>query len=939
MFDKKLSNAFSSIQVNGNPISSQEDCKAVLAYIEQSEKRQRLARQWDELMANNGAPHFFALGKEPEEICKRRIPAIKRYLDWQDSEYFLLISQIEQANLNADLIFLYSDFDSEQARIEKALMAIKQVVPQHVGLAKIFMAMCAIESQIDKSVSVLSNPVLRNSSLCNSMNEALNNRDVAEYSRLFQVFSNLYNKKFILERRKLLLNMLGRIAPGWALAVSNRDGVHGDSICPDNIEAAWKWKQFYNIIEDLLAQPLAAWQREQVKLSVELRQETAKLVSLKAWYHLLIRTEKNLDMKQALTGWKLTVKKIGKGTGKNAPSLKRQAREQMAKCQAAVPAWIMPISRALDNLDPAKNRFDVVIIDEASQSDISALAIVYMADKAIVVGDDKQVSPMAVGLDIDKISALQKMYIGDVFQNWHLYDAKTSLYDIVGTTYPSLMLQEHFRCLPDIIGYSNKLSYDYKIKPLRDTNDCKTLPAVISYRVDDGRREGRRKTNAGEANKIVALLLACIEQPEYENATFGVISLLGGEQAEVVQKLLLEHIDPVEYDRRKILCGDASHFQGDERDIIFLSMVDNNEGDGPLALRGEGVAQSTKQRYNVAASRAKNQLWIIHSLDYAADLKPGDIRRDLLEYAENPQAYSEAIGKVETKAESPFEAAVGKLLVAEGYNIVQQWEIGAYRIDMVAVYQGRKIAIECDGERYHSTDDQVRSDMERQTILERLGWRFIRIRGSEYYKNPDAAIKRVIAELNEYGIIPEAARNEDNNDNSELLLRVKVRAEQILDEWHDNDAEQQVVPPPKAQVPIKKYVSPKVDEKLKSSKNSTYGIQMTFDDVAKHADAYVPKQASAQSQKAQVPKRISYQKAGTGKDPSGNTDDIFSILNGMGLSLVDNRVQSGIMWIMYERERKDEIEALLTQKEIRFALEKHGAIATNNKAAWRAMVQ
>ena len=128
-----------------------------------------------------------------------------------------------------------------------------------------------------------------------------------------------------------------------------------------------------------------------------------------AWYHLLRKTEGDKDMQQALQGWKQTVKKIGKGTGKNAPALKAKARELMSKCQVAVPSWIMPINRALESLNPKENCFDIIIIDEASQSDVSSLAILYMGKKLIIVGDDKQVSPMAVGVEIDKMNSLQQM--------------------------------------------------------------------------------------------------------------------------------------------------------------------------------------------------------------------------------------------------------------------------------------------------------------------------------------------------------------------------------------------------------------------------------------------------------------------------------------------------------------------------------------------------
>ena len=84
-----------------------------------------------------------------------------------------------------------------------------------------------------------------------------------------------------------------------------------------------------------------------------------------------------------MLGWKLTVKKIGKGTGKNAPVLRKQARDLMAKCQVAVPAWIMPVGKALENFNPSINRFDVAIVDEASQSDLSALAIMYLPRKLL----------------------------------------------------------------------------------------------------------------------------------------------------------------------------------------------------------------------------------------------------------------------------------------------------------------------------------------------------------------------------------------------------------------------------------------------------------------------------------------------------------------------------------------------------------------------------
>ena len=78
---------------------------------------------------------------------------------------------------------------------------------------------------------------------------------------------------------------------------------------------------------------------------------------------------------------------------------------------------------------------------------------------------------------------------------------------------------------------------------------------------------------------------------------------------------------------------------------------------------------------------------------------------------------------------------------------------------MAAVCGKKRVAIECDGERWHSGEAKIREDMERQTILERLGWRFIRIRGSEYYRDAEQTMQRVMQELTDFEIMPEESKN------------------------------------------------------------------------------------------------------------------------------------------------------------------------------------
>ena len=127
--------------------------------------------------------------------------------------------------------------------------------------------------------------------------------------------------------------------------------------------------------------------------------------------------------------------------------------------------------------------------------------------------------------------------------------------------------------------------------------------------------------------------------------TFGVVSLVGDKQALKIDSLLRQRLEPTEYRRRQILCGDSAQFQGDERDVMFLSVVNTPTGHRPLALRQEGPKKIFKKRFNVAASRARNQMWVVHSLNHEVDLQPTDYRRRIIEHAVDPKAWERDLKK------------------------------------------------------------------------------------------------------------------------------------------------------------------------------------------------------------------------------------------------------------------------------------------------------
>lgn len=472
------------------------------------------------------------------------------------------------------------------------------------------------------------------------------------------------------------------------------------------------------------------------------------------------------------------------------------ARREMSVAIGAVPVWIMPLNEVAENFDPRNTRFDVIIIDEASQCEPTAMFALYLGRQTVVVGDDEQVTPVAVGVEMGEVQKLRQVHLQDIpFKE--LYDGTTSIYEFAQITFGGVIrLVEHFRCAPNIIAFSNNLSYNGEIKPLRESSSIRLTRHVLPYRVqaDRGRNE---EVNRVEAEAIASLICAAIEQPEYAaNAdglpmSFGVVSLVGEQQAMAVDAILRQRVEPAEYKNRRILCGHAAQFQGDERDVMFLSVVDVPPSEPPLPKREEGPKKIFKKRFNVAASRGRDQMWVVHSLNHDIDLKLGDYRRRLIEHAIDPEAWERELERQLAKTDSrsrEFEGRVLRLLVEANFRVLPQYRVGSYRIDLVVVGGGKRLAIECDGERFHGPE-QLQDDMDRQAILERLGWTFVRIRGSVFFRDEERAMLPVFQRLDQLGITPEMKHELEPAVSSDVVTESVIRrSEELRAQWRTEEA-------------------------------------------------------------------------------------------------------------------------------------------------------
>lgn len=521
-----------------------------------------------------------------------------------------------------------------------------------------------------------------------------------------------------------------------------------------SFEAAWNHRRARAWIAELADPERARRLRQELHACEEsIQRHVAQLGAELAWRACFDRM--TAEEAQHLNGYQLAMRRVGAGKGKYAHTHRHEARRHLEACQSAIPAWIMPIYRVVETVPARHDLFDVAIVDEASQSGIEALFLTYLARRIVVVGDDRQISPSNVGYSRSDVERLQGEYLSD----FPLRDAlglDNSLFDQAVARFGGrIPLREHFRCMPEIISFSNQFyPVAESLVPLRQFGADRLEP-LRAVHVADGYTEGGN-VNRPEAEALVERILGCCSDPRYEARSMGVISLIGDRQAKLVNKLLLDRLGPDEMIARRIVCGDAYAFQGDERDVMFLSLVSaSTSGRRIAALTSKDYAQ----RFNVAASRARDQMWLFHTAT-ASDLNPDCYRRKLLDHfyrSQTGDGWTDLVEVPEDVRVNPFdslfEQRVYRRIRARGYRVVAQYDVHGYRIDLVVVGGTARLAVECDGDHWHGPD-RFEHDIARQRDLERCGWEFWRLRESEFALEGDEALNELWRTLDRRGIFP-----------------------------------------------------------------------------------------------------------------------------------------------------------------------------------------
>jgi very-short-patch-repair endonuclease len=414
--------------------------------------------------------------------------------------------------------------------------------------------------------------------------------------------------------------------------------------------------------------------------------------------------------------------------------------------QSLHPCWMMSPASVAQFIPSNSIRFDLVVIDEASQMrPEEALGVMARGKQLVVVGDPKQLPPTNffssnAGVTDD--------------------DDEESILDMTIKAFSVRRLKWHYRSRHEsLIAFSNKHFYDNSLTVFPSPN---RKFAINYHYIADGLYQSG--VNPIEVRRVAEAILEFMKNsPEL---SLGVVTL-NQKQRDLLQDemslLTNNHPEVADYIAKweetlsSFFIKNLENVQGDERDVIFISTVYGRERpDLPVAQRfGPINSANGHRRLNVLFTRAKERIEVFSSMT-AADIRPTEASnrgvhalRNYLEYIQTQQL--ETARLTGREPDSDFEVFVAKAIRAKGFEVVAQVGVANYFIDLAIVDPNRAgtylLGIECDGATYHSSKAARDRDRYRQEVLEKLGWKLYRIWSTDWFKNPDEEIEKLLASI------------------------------------------------------------------------------------------------------------------------------------------------------------------------------------------------
>jgi very-short-patch-repair endonuclease len=484
---------------------------------------------------------------------------------------------------------------------------------------------------------------------------------------------------------------------------------------------------------------------------------------------------------------------------RNHAPLRRTFREAGAAVRVIKPCFMMSPLTVAQLLEGGAPGFDVVIFDEASQlPPEDAVGAVIRGRQLIVVGDPKQLPPtnfFAVN------SGMASAELGEDGQPVY-DDAESILEQYMGAGIPMSRLKWHYRSAHEsLIAFSNVSFYEAELYTFPSVETATDRKGLQFEYVDGGVYEGKG-LNAVEARRVADEVVRFAKQQLERRERGEPMQSLGVGTFNLRQQLAIQ--DEMEQRRRNdpsieaffdlasaepFFVKNLENIQGDERDVIFISVTYGRGADGKLRHHfGPLNGENGWRRLNVLATRARQRMKVFSSMrgdeitTAATTARGAQLLREFLTYAERGRLES-LTASAAADAESPFEADLVRVLTQRGLRVVPRVGTAGYRIDIGVLddaLPGRFVCgIECDGVAYHSSETARDRDRLRQQVLEARGWIIHRVWSTDWFKDRLGQIDRLIRLVDEART---RAREEQETERETRARAAEEAARRVADE-------------------------------------------------------------------------------------------------------------------------------------------------------------
>lgn len=442
---------------------------------------------------------------------------------------------------------------------------------------------------------------------------------------------------------------------------------------------------------------------------------------------------------------------------KNHMPIRKLMKEAGGLIQKIKPCFMMSPLSVAQFLDPRTVRFNVIIFDEASQvKPQDALGAILRGNQAVVIGDSRQLPPTSF---FEKL--IEMVEAAEEVDDAPLPSDMESILDLCKTRFSTKILSWHYRSRHEsLIAVSNEQFYDNRLfvypSPMNRTDD---IGLKFNYCAETTYDRGKTRMNRGEAKIVAQAVMDHFKK--YPGKSLGVGTFSTAQQQAIIEEIEAARIKnpgTEEYftkaSAEPFFIKNLETIQGDERDVIFISVGYGKDQNGVLTTNfGPLNVDGGERRLNVLITRARERCVVFsnfRSSDLLIDNSSSFGVRALKEYL----SYAET-GVMITSSpiggdrQSPFEESVYNFLRDHGYQVKKQIGCAGFRIDFAIVNPSAPgeflLGIECDGAMYQSSRVARDRDRLRQQVLEGLGWNLYRVWSTDWYRDPETSQEQLLA--------------------------------------------------------------------------------------------------------------------------------------------------------------------------------------------------